>query len=120
MYLLAGGRKADAQGMLDSLPAFPRDVSLAMIKKIYAEATPGFAVEQFAFEAFAIPRSDVEANRTIMRLLKQDGNLPVAAHFAKIVIGLAGRDSECEEVLSEFGRLRPSQQVTSPVDVGPF
>ena len=106
--------------MLATLPTFPRENSLAMIRQVFADATPGLAVEEFAFEAFGIARTDAEANRTIMRLLKQDGNLPMAAHFAKAVIDLVGHDSECEEVLREFGALRPSQRVTSPLDVGSF
>jgi len=120
MYLLASGRQAEAQRMLTDLPAFSRENSLVMIKQVFADATPGLAVEEFAFDAFGVARTDVEANRTIMRLLKQDGNLPTAAHFAKVVIGIAGHDSESEEVLREFGSLRPSQQGTSPLDVGSF
>jgi hypothetical protein len=115
MYLLAAGRREEAERMLDSIPAPPRSRALDLIKKLYQDATPGLSVEEYAFPAFGIENGDLEANQEIMRRLREDGYLPMATRFARRVLDLAPADSESKAIIDEWRRSGARDLITVPV-----
>ena len=117
MYLLLAGRSSEASRMLDSIPAFPRRVSLDIVATLFEEPTRGFVAEQYAFRAFSISEDDLEANRYIMRQLWKEGNSESAVYFARRVQRLAAGDAEAGEVIGRAQTMKPLGQLTVPAGI---
>jgi hypothetical protein len=66
LVLLAGGREAEAQAILDKTPAFPPDVTAAMIRKLLKESTGRAVVDSSLFRAFGMSREAYA--RTVTRI----------------------------------------------------
>jgi hypothetical protein len=66
LALLAGGREAEAQAILDRTPAYPPNVTAAMIRKLLVEGTGRAAVDSNLYRAFGMSR-EVYA-RTVTRI----------------------------------------------------
>ena len=119
IYLLIAGRREEARQVLDSLPQLPLNRAIPMIKKLYVESPPSLDIRPFAFEAFGLSASDLEAQRSLMRLLRADGNLPWAAAVAREILSRSSEDAEAQAVLLEFGHYRPSDRITPAAEIDP-
>jgi hypothetical protein len=81
--LLAAGRRAEAEPILHSTPAFPRPAAMEVVKKLLDETSGDAAQDSSVFEAFGISASDPDVARYMMRALDAAGHEEQALHFAR-------------------------------------
>ena len=119
MYLLMAGRKEQAHQLIDSLPPLNLDAAVPMIKKVYEESPPTLDIRPFAFEAFGIAESNLDAERALMGLLRADGNLDLAAAVAREILVHSSTDAGARAVILEFQNYRPPDRITSDAELDP-
>ncbi len=93
-FLLYAGRRDEAAKILESVPAFPREDALAVVRRLLAEPSQSEKLDDAAFEAFGLSSTDPEAIRWIMRDFVHDGALGQAAWYAQRLLRLAPGDAE--------------------------
>ena len=108
--LLAAGRRREADSTIAAAPPFPRDVALALVFGLVADASPSERLDDAAFEAFGLSGSDPETVRTIMLGLEQNGSMAQAAWFALKLRRLAPGDSSSAELLERASRMGVTPQ----------
>ena len=108
--LLAAGRRREADSTIAATPPFPKDVALALVFGLVADASPSEQLDDAAFEAFGLSGSDPETIRTIMLGLEQNGSMAQAAWFALKLRRLAPGDSSSAELLERASRMGVTPQ----------
>src|SRR5882672_2440602 len=82
MFLLAAGRRDEAQRILDTAPTFPRENALPLVRRLLAEPSTSERIDDAAFEAFGLSSADPETIRWIMNEFRRAGALAQAAWYA--------------------------------------
>ncbi len=123
--LLAAGRRGEADSILTKAEPFPKDIALALVRGLLAEASPSGALDDAAFEAFGLSATDPPTIRSIMLGFQNNGSMAQAAWFALRLRRLAPGNGESAEVLraaAEMGwtpQREPSLQLASPQGYNP-
>lgn len=104
MVLLSAGRKAEAEQILQTTPAYSQEISIEMAMKLLKEPTRRAAVDSSIFIAFGLSMQDPTVVREIMRRLQADGQFEQAAHFARRLQALVPGDKESAALLRGRGR----------------
>jgi len=103
--LLAAGRRAEAESLLEATAPFPRNVALTLVAQLQADASPSNQLDEAAFEAFGLSSADAETIRWVMRDLQRRGSPTQAAWFALKLKQIAPGDSGAEEVLRQVAQV---------------
>jgi hypothetical protein len=118
--LLAAGRRGEADSILAKTAPFPKDVAVALVQGLLAEASPSEQLDNAAFEAFGLSGVDPPTLRSIVLGLQRNGSMAQAAWFALKLKQLAPGDGESAEVLRMAAQMgvtpqrEPSIQLAAP------
>jgi hypothetical protein len=113
--LIASGRIADAERLLQNVPSFDGVTTLQAIFAMLAEPVPGIDLDSAAMEAFGISGGDVEVNRMLMQAYDAGGFADSAVRFALRVQQLAPNDPEASRVLRKRSPSAAGPGVTVPI-----
>jgi len=101
MLRLAQGKKAEAEAIIDTTYAFPWDVSVEIVKKLFTESSSSSAIDSCAYQAFGLSETDPNVLRYLMRKFWTEKWVPEAVHFARRLEALGQGDSETKDVLEK-------------------
>jgi hypothetical protein len=105
MFLIADGRAREAQAVLDSTVALPREIALADLNAVLAEQPNGRTFDDAALRAFGIAFDDADALRHLMRWFTQMNYAEAAIRFAHRLQELRLGDREADDVIRSMTTL---------------
>jgi hypothetical protein len=111
-FLLAAGRRREADSILATSEPFPKDVARTVVHRLLAEASKSEPLDNATFEAFGLSSTDPETIRWIMLELQKEGSMAQAAWFAQKLGRLAPGDAQSAEVLRRAAAMgvRPQRE----------
>ena len=112
--LLAAGRKADADRILEDTPRFNRNDAMAIVYEV-TSIPSSVDLDNAILEAVGLGTDDSEAIRSVMRRLALNRYPAATIRFAKRLLALRPNDSEASMVLQMLQRGEDASRVTTPV-----
>jgi len=101
MLRLAQGKKSEAAAIMDTTYAFPWDVSVEIVKKLFTESSSSSAIDSCAYQAFGLSETDPNVLRYLMRKFWTEKWVPEAVHFARRLEALGQGDAETKDLLEK-------------------
>lgn len=105
MFLIADGRGSEAQAVLDSTVALPREVVIADLNAVLAQQPRGRVFDDAALRAFGIASDDADALGQVMRWFDRMKYAEVAIRFAHRLQILRPGDREPDDVIRRMTAL---------------
>jgi len=113
--LLAAGRQADADRILEDTPRFNRTDAIAIVYEV-AMIPSSADLDEAILEAVGLGTGDSEAIRSVMRRLALNRYPAATIRFAKRLQALSPGDNEARMVLQMLQRGEDASRVTTPVE----
>ena len=113
--LLAAGRRADADRILEDTPRFNRTDAIAIVYEV-AMIPSSADLDEAILEAVGLGTGDSEAIRSVMRRLALNRYPAATIRFAKRLQALSPGDNEARMVLQMLQRGEDASRVTTPVE----
>jgi hypothetical protein len=113
--LLAAGRKADADRILEDTPRFNRNDAIAIVYEV-ASIPSSLDLDAAILDAVGLGTNDAEAIRSVLRQLALSRYPAATIRFAKRLSALRPGDSEARTVLQMLERGEDANRVTIPVE----
>jgi hypothetical protein len=104
-FLLAAGRRREADSVLAATPPLPPDVALTLVVRLLADASASERLDSAAFEAFGLSSSDPTTLRRVIRELLKNGWIAQAAWFASTLKQIVPEDAESAELLARAAQM---------------
>jgi hypothetical protein len=112
MLLLAAGKGDDGRLVLGKVPPLPRELQLAGIGAVLKFSAPEQVLDDYAFEAFEVSPSDIDALRKLAREFRRDGRPDLAARFGHRLLALRPGDGEAQSWVERYKRTGPLERIT--------
>jgi hypothetical protein len=113
--LLAAGRKAEADRILEDMPRFNRNDAIAIVYEV-ASIPSSLDLDAAILDAVGLGASDAEAIRSVLRQLALSRYPAATIRFATRLLALRPGDSEARTVLQMLQRGEDASRVTIPVE----